>query len=303
MALLMLPRVCVLSAEAPPQVGRPATACPTAAQPGTALAKPYLEAMTKKARKLYEERQRAEALLKEVLAKVASVTVRVAPEGAEVAVDGVVVGAAPLAAPVFLEPGEHAIAARLDGYERARQVITAKAGTVETVELRLESSAPTVTPGPAATMPPAAAPQGETVGTGVGSAPQGGAADGTRKAVLIAGGVTAGVAAGVGVVLAVLASGKSADADEKAAALERDGGAEACAGGQRAAACGELRGMREDASTFTNVAAWTLIGAGVVGAGTLVYWLAAPRAETRGAVQVAPAVGVRGGGLLVRGTW
>ena len=58
------------------------------------------------------ERMRSRAL-----ARLCEVTIDVSPEGAEVLVDDVAVGHAPLEGPLVLEEGDHSFAARLDGYE------------------------------------------------------------------------------------------------------------------------------------------------------------------------------------------
>ncbi|WP_437894175.1 PEGA domain-containing protein [Sorangium sp. So ce124] len=82
--------------------------------------------------------QRAGVLLQEALAKLAAVWVETEPEGAEVTVDGAVLGWTPLALPVFLEPGQHVIGAELNGYRAARETIMATAGQTLGVTLPLE---------------------------------------------------------------------------------------------------------------------------------------------------------------------
>jgi len=242
-----------------------------------------------------EERRRAEALLKEARAKVTAVTVQATPEGAEVTVDGAAVGVAPLGQPVFVEPGEHAFAGRMEGYQTARSAVEGVAGGEQSVELRLEKVVMAV---------PAPSESGSGTAAAKPTVPSVPAKEGGPNMTLVtAGAVTAGVAAAAGVVFAVMATGSAGDADEKAAELEALGGSKACAAGQRAAPCDDLLGLREDASTFTNVAAWSFIGAGLVGAGTLIYWLTTPGQDARSGVRASPVVGVNGGGIVVRGAW
>jgi hypothetical protein len=252
-----------------------------------------------------DKRRFAEERLAQVKKEVATLKIRVNVAEAEVLVGGAKVGTSPLEGEVFVDPGAQTVEARKAGYREAKQVVQAAKGAEAEVTLVLEVVP--VETGPASEVAaggivPSVAPRIDT-SQPKGSGSEQTARGGPRKELLIAGGITAGVAAGAGVVLAVVGASKSSDADDMAAGLERDGGAKACAGGQRAAACGELLSLREDASTFTNVGAWMLIGAGIVGAGTLIYWLAAPRTAPQGAVQVTPAVGVRSGGLLVQGAW
>lgn len=84
-----------------------------------------------------EGRRWARGALAVALANTASFTVRVLPAGAEVAVDGAVLGASPLSAPVFLAPGAHSVTARKDGYRRERVMVQAEAGRSEALTIRL----------------------------------------------------------------------------------------------------------------------------------------------------------------------
>lgn len=84
-----------------------------------------------------EGRQWARSALAIALANTATLTVRVLPAGAEVAVDGAVLGASPLSAPVFLAPGAHSVTARKDGYRRQRVAVQAEEGRSETLTIRL----------------------------------------------------------------------------------------------------------------------------------------------------------------------
>ncbi|XXY45683.1 PEGA domain-containing protein [Sorangium sp. So ce269] len=74
----------------------------------------------------------AEQRLAESRAQVGAVTVTVGVAGAEVLVDGKVVGRAPVEGELFVEPGEHRVEARLEGYAPASQTVSvAKGGTAE----------------------------------------------------------------------------------------------------------------------------------------------------------------------------
>jgi hypothetical protein len=238
-----------------------------------------------------DERRRAEGLLKEALAKVDSVTVRVAPEGAEVLVDGAAVGTAPLLLPVFVDPGEHTFTARMEGWQTAKKSIVATAGGTEGIDLQLER---VVTP------PPAPLPTGST--TSVSAPPptvvpvhEGG----PRTELLITGGAISGAAAIAGVIFTVVANGKAADRDEQES-WERcyDPGVQS-----GFPDCAKADELRRDAATFGNAAVWSFLGAGAIGAATIGY---AVLASTRGGehargVQVAPLVAAGGGGVGISG--
>lgn len=75
-------------------------------------------------------------------AEVAAITVRVSIDRAAVTVDGKAAGAAPLAGPLFLEPGEHTIEARLEGYKVASAKVQAAKGGASDVTLTLEQLSP-----------------------------------------------------------------------------------------------------------------------------------------------------------------
>jgi hypothetical protein len=74
-------------------------------------------------------------MMDEAYAAVGHISIRV-PDGASVAVDGQAVGAS--SEPVDVQPGSHIVESRL-GAQLGRQRVDARAGTLETVTLRLES--------------------------------------------------------------------------------------------------------------------------------------------------------------------
>ncbi|WP_129573115.1 MULTISPECIES: PEGA domain-containing protein [Sorangium] len=74
----------------------------------------------------------AEKRLAESRAQVGALAVTAGAPGAEVLIDGKAVGKAPLEGEVFVEPGEHRVEARLEGYAPASQTVkVAKGGTAE----------------------------------------------------------------------------------------------------------------------------------------------------------------------------
>jgi hypothetical protein len=129
-------------------------------------------------------------------------------------------------------------------------------------------------------------------------------AGGPRTAVITGGVVAAGVAAGVGTVLAVMAASKWSAAGDQRGELRREGGVYACAAGQRTASCRDAVERYDDASALWNAAIWSWIGAGTVGLGTAAYaWLAKEPPQRAGSVKVSPMFAVHGGGLVVTSAW
>jgi hypothetical protein len=234
-----------------------------------------------------KERQSAEASLKEALAKIASVTVQVVPAGAEVTVDGAVVGKAPLVDPVFLDPGKHEIGAKLEGHTPAMRPIATVAGSTETVVLKLER-APSVQVGgqtSASTSPMPGTPRNEV-----------------RTAVLAGGGIAAGAGVVVGVVLTVLANGRASDAEKLRQDLITEGGGFALCPNINLSKCAELKDTVRAKVDLTNAALWSFVAGGAIGAGTLVYGLVTMRpAASPPSVQVVPLLGTGASGLFVSG--
>jgi hypothetical protein len=188
--------------------------------------------------------------LSQALARVAVVTVSVDPPGAEVLVDGAPAGRAPLADPVFVEPGRHVIEARADG---RRSVVASRdlgpGGAVQ-VTLRLApsegaASAPT-------------APRAVEAPTARGR---------VNKAIVIGGFAASAVALGVGAGFWARSS---------AAASERDTHRASCTGGDHAG-CDQFDRVERTRWLTGNVAAYSLIGAGALAVATATYTLVVPR--------------------------
>ncbi|MCK6588841.1 MAG: PEGA domain-containing protein [Polyangiaceae bacterium] len=241
------------------------------------------------------ERKSAEDLLAQARAKVGSITVRAEPAGAEVFVDGVSVGKAPLAGEVFVEPGAHGIEVKLEGYEPAKKNVSAGAGSAQSVEMRLAQVGPKESGKPLKE-----AAQGEAS-----KPPPTGSVEsrGPNKALIIAGAATSAALIGTGIVLAVVSNGKAGEADEKAASLRQATGRDDfCVNGQ-AAGCEELRGLVSAQESFANGAFWTLLLGGAAGAGTTIYALVGGKAEAKGALRFSPIATHTAGGLLVDGKW
>jgi hypothetical protein len=85
-----------------------------------------------------EPRKLAQDRLDEARRFVAAVTVSVSEPGADVFVDGILVGHSPMVSELFVEPGTRVIEARLQGRGDAKQVVQAAKGAASTVTLTLQ---------------------------------------------------------------------------------------------------------------------------------------------------------------------
>lgn len=243
-----------------------------------------------------DARKRIEDAAKSARAKVFALTVTASVAGAEIAVDAVPAGRAPLDAELFLDAGKHKVEAKLEGYEPVKREVEAKAGAAGKVDLELKkltSAAPTA----AASSGPPAKPNGDAPPTGDKSPTE---SSGTKTALVIAGvGLTA-VSLGVGIGFGLDSRSASSDADDLSARL----GANGCANKADSAECATLGDTRDRANRNATIATVGFVGAGVFGAATAAIWLAWPDSKTTSgratSIRVTP-VFVGASGVAVRG--
>jgi hypothetical protein len=210
----------------------------------------------------------------EARSRVGALKVAVSAQGAEVLVDGRRVGMAPLEDEVFVEAGAHTVEARLGEEQAGRANVEVAKGASKEVMVTLVKKG--------AAPPPGWRP---------------------NRAVLITGGAVAGVGLVVGTALAIVSDKKAGTAETTRAGLVVSNGPTACTGQNVPAACSAVQDAIRGKNTFGSAAAWSFIGAGTVGAATLIYALVTPRVVKSGGVWMAPAVATGGGGLVLAGTW
>jgi len=215
----------------------------------------FLEEAKCDAEKIGEaDRKVAEKMFAEARAKVGVLRVKVQPVGAEVLVDEAPVGKASLNDVVFVEPGRRVIAARMGGFVTTRAVQDVAPGGSGEVTLTLPEVGK-----PELLSPPTPPPPPPDVGVG------------PSKAVVVSGIVATVALAGAGVGLK-MAAGEIPDENERTnilAAMKR------CA---ELGNCNEVEDRRRKYNEhavpydrFTNLSTAAFIGAGAVGAGTLLY--------------------------------
>jgi hypothetical protein len=98
------------------------------------------------------QRAVVEEKLREASKRVTRLEIQVDKPGAEVLVDGKVIGQSPLVDAIFVEPGTHKIEARLGGKTDSRSS-TATAGGTEQIKLGVGESPLTTTPSTTSTVP------------------------------------------------------------------------------------------------------------------------------------------------------
>jgi len=201
--------------------------------------------------------------LGEVERQVGKLRVNVARPGAEVFVDGTSVGLTPLPGDVYVEAGTHAVEVRQDGFSPTELTVTAAKGQTEPLNVVLETR-------------------------------------GGNKAIVLAGGVVAGVAAITGAVFVGLSFSEAGTANSKRAAVPQAG----CPiPAPSSGTCADLKGALDSKNLFANAALWSFVGAGAVGVATLIYGLAGSSRGAQSGLLVTPAVTAQGGGLFVSGSF
>ena len=214
--------------------------------------------------------------------KVAELTLVLAPsepKGTVVTRDGEKVEENALAVPALVEPGEHVIAVEAPNGLAAEVRVTLAAGQRRAVALET----PKVVPTAKRDAPPVAM-----------SVPD--------KVVLIGGGALSVATAVVSVALWKEAADDSYIVEQQHVWLSAHGGCPSASVMNLAGHCAELKSNYGTLATMQNAAIWSTIGAGAVGAATLVYGIVRWR-YPKNDYPLAPMANPYGGGLMVRGVW
>ncbi len=156
-----------------------------------------------------EDRAAADKLFWDVTAKLATWRVNVSVEGAEVYLDGKLVGKSPLAAPLFVEPNTHEVEARKEGFLPEKDMLVAAPNTESETTLAMKPAPVEDKPKedpkkekPILVPPPPPSPKWRTYG-------------------IIGGGALTALGLGLGVGLTVSAGTKGDEADAQLAELRR----------------------------------------------------------------------------------
>lgn len=232
-------------------------------------------------------------LQRKARAKVGALVINVEPAGAEVLVNGLAVGKAPLPGPVFVLPGAVTVEARVEGFALGSAPTQAVAGNEQKMSLALVAipGAKRVDavkgPGPAGSgNPPPVVPQKRSVLPAVVLWGVGGAA-------VVAGAVLEGVAASeLGAVKKLSDGIDAAKTNCVAGSVRYD------------ANCNELESKAKKVDTLGRTGVGLLVVGGAAAAGGLVYFFW-PEKRAQGAARplVVPVVSAGGGGLVVSGTF
>jgi hypothetical protein len=213
---------------------------------------------------------------------VGAVRVKLDVPGAVVLVDGVPQGEAPLLDEVFVEPGEHLIEARAEGYNGAAQRVTVPRGGAAEVGLVL-----TPVPRPVSTVARVAPLRRRSLLPGLGLA------------------AVAAVGLGGGAVFISMSAGKRGDERGLAGQILANRGS--CVGGAAnydAVRCPTLMSTARADDTFHDVAVGAFIAGSAAAVATAAYFFWPQRALSTGRqIRVTPVVGAGDGGVVFSGSF
>jgi len=180
--------------------------------------------------------------LAEAQTQVGQLHLRVSRPGAEVFIDGVSIGLAPIADEVYVEAGTHLIEARLEGFPPASVSVQATKGQPADVDVAIVAKR-------------------------------------ASKTLLIAGGAIAGVAAIAGGVFTGLSFSEASTAKSKYGAVPTAG---CPAVPPSTGTCADLKAALDSKNLYANVALYSFVAAGAVGIATAVYGLVGARPARTG---------------------
>jgi hypothetical protein len=258
------------------------------------------------------QREAATKSLRRAAERLGSVVVETNVDEAEVRVDNEVVGKSPLGSAVwYVEPGEHAVVIRKEGYAEATGRVYVLSGETKTIAVRVQAAASDGAGTAAAPAAPDPVAQPAIAQSGTASA-VGGEANGSlepRTVVLLGGAALTLVGVGVGTAYAIK-TGNDVDRYDAAFAQKNavaGPSSSACAGPDdgtaRAAACRDLRDSADQVDRDRTARNVGFIVAGVVGAATVAtFFLLWPKHEsTAAAIAIAPSVGPYRRGIEIVG--
>jgi hypothetical protein len=213
-----------------------------------------------------EEKASAQKLLDEAKVKIGTLIIKVNVEGADVAIDGRVVGRSPLAAPLFVEAGSHEVDVKKGGFDPGKELLAVAPATESEMEFALAALAVEAEPvkdepkkKEEPPPPPFKSPKWRTYG-------------------MIGGGALTALGLGLGIGLMVGASGKGDEADAQLAEIARTTpNTYGLCGGTgfplNAAACAKQRDTLATQDAMKNGAVAGFVIGGVAAVGTLGLFL------------------------------
>lgn len=245
---------------------------------------------------------RSRNMLRLALKEVGSLEIRVDQPGAEVRIDRVLIGTAPLPSETFVEPGARIVEANLPGHDTARQTVQAAPGQKAVVELHLvasDSSPPAPVPALGVPPRPSAPEPSEPQPSSAERDPRPGRFP-ARTAVLVGGIAATAIAAGVGIAFTAKGSSAGNDAERGLQSATSQFGSAPCSTpvGEASSECQNVESALDREQSSYRVANVAFILAGVAGISTALTFALWPARndEPPRSVRVSPFLGPKTGG-------
>ena len=250
-----------------------------------------------------DEQARIRANYEKVRGFIGALSITADVDGAEIVVNGKIVGRAPLADPVFVDPGRVTVQARLG--ERASETRAFDVTAASSMDIRLVlQGLPTVAAAPSADAPGSPTPAVRMLAPAPGSK-----ANDSNESVPDAGPKLAPVLIGSGLTVAGLAMGfvfaakaNSKEDDTRQLGAGLPAGSPCSSGSPYPNACGRLLQVDQDRQGDRNLSTLGFVGAGVAGLATAAYLLWPRKSTTSGAVLV-PSASYGRGELFLSGAF
>ncbi|WP_437808704.1 PEGA domain-containing protein [Sorangium sp. So ce1078] len=250
----------------------------------------------------------AEQRLATSRAQVGALAVTVTAPLAEVLVDGKPAGKAPLEGELFVEPGEHTVEARLDGYAPAQKSVRVAKGETAEVTLTLAAAKSSTAANPEEKEETTAA-RHAAITERLVAKPGAGVAVPARVeqrswVPVIALGAASAVALGVAVGMTVASNDANDQARAQSGSIHNAGGQCIEPSTAFTARCAELDRLGAKADSLGDVAFGAYIASGVTALAAITYALWPKRTGTRSmGVSVRPNVGLHSSGIILVGAW
>jgi hypothetical protein len=246
------------------------------------------------------ERRKAREMLDLAERQITTLLISTNHQGAEVLVDGVSVGTAPLGREIFVPPGRHVIQAQLDGFRSAKEERIFIAADYLQMELKLTK----VTEEPAAAVPNAAMGKPDST-EGSGPPPY-------RKWGIGIGTGTAVVATTLGIAFTARSTMAAAEATEHTKNIFEASKAippltPFCRAGYNVEECNQLGSALVVKRDYRSAAIAGYIVGGIAAVGTLAFaYLSRPKPQKTTSLQITPtgiSLREKSGGLILSGTF
>lgn len=242
-----------------------------------------------------EDRQTIQKIFDEVTAKLGTWHIKVSVDGADVYLDGKLVGKSPLPAPLFVEPNSHEVEVKKEGFLNEKEILVVAPNTESESEVVLK-------PGPAEVKPK----EPEKKERPIPVAPEPPKPAWWTYGLIGGGGLTV-LGLGLGIGLTVSASGKGDEADAQLASLvSATPSTHGVCGGTNPftpneGGCAKLSDTlsSQDARANGAIAGFVIAGVGAVGTAGLFFLPKTPFGRKLMGMKIAPVIGFdRMGGTL-----